>query len=96
MSDLSASRSGGGIGLASALGIVFIVLKLCGVIGWHWAWVLAPFWMPLALVLAVLLVVGLGVGVVALIVALAESRSERKQRKAQPPPFRKPWMPAGR
>ncbi|AWN03995.1 hypothetical protein PBI_PEREGRIN_170 [Rhodococcus phage Peregrin] len=32
------------IGLPSILGIVFIVLKLLGVITWSWIWVLAPFW----------------------------------------------------
>lgn len=32
------------IGLPSLLGIVFIVLKLLGVITWSWIWVLAPFW----------------------------------------------------
>lgn len=26
------------------LGIVFIVLKLCGVISWSWWWVTAPIW----------------------------------------------------
>lgn len=30
--------------LGTILGIVFIVLKLCGVIEWSWVWVLAPFW----------------------------------------------------
>jgi phosphoglycerol transferase MdoB-like AlkP superfamily enzyme len=29
--------------------VVFIVLKLVGVIGWSWWWVLAPFWGSLAL-----------------------------------------------
>jgi len=48
--------SGGGIGIGSVLGIVFIVLKLCGVIDWSWIWVLCPFWFPLALVLLVLTV----------------------------------------
>ena len=48
--------SGGGIGIGSVLGIVFIVLKLCGVIHWSWIWVLCPFWIPLALVLIVLTV----------------------------------------
>ena len=28
----------------SLLGIVFIVLKLVGVIDWSWWWVLLPFW----------------------------------------------------
>ena len=46
----------GGIGLSGILGIVFIVLKLCGVIDWNWVWVLAPFWIPLALGLLILIV----------------------------------------
>jgi hypothetical protein len=34
-----------GIGfLPTILGISFIILKLCNVIGWSWWWVLAPFW----------------------------------------------------
>ena len=28
------------------LGIVFIALKLCNVIGWSWWWVTAPLWAP--------------------------------------------------
>ena len=35
------------------LGVAFIVLKLTHVIAWSWVWVLAPFWLPLALVLFV-------------------------------------------
>lgn len=38
----------GGMGLLSVLVVVFITLKLCGVIDWSWWWVLAPFWIPLA------------------------------------------------
>lgn len=47
------AESSGGIGLISILGIVFIVLKLTGSIGWSWWWVLLPFWGPWALVLAI-------------------------------------------
>lgn len=43
----------------SILGIVFIVLKLTGVINWSWWWVTAPFWIPTALVIIVLLITGL-------------------------------------
>jgi len=32
-------------GLAELLGLVFITLKLLGVIDWSWLWVLAPFWL---------------------------------------------------
>lgn len=43
----------------SILGIVFIVLKLTGVINWSWWWVTAPFWIPIVLVIIVLLITGL-------------------------------------
>lgn len=52
-------RSGGsGIGsIGTILGIVFIVLKLTGVISWSWVWVLAPFWIPLALVALIVAII---------------------------------------
>ncbi len=37
------------------LGVVFVTLKLCGVIHWSWIWVTAPFWTPVAVVLFFLL-----------------------------------------
>lgn len=43
----------GGIGLAGALGLLFVALKLTGHIAWPWLWVTAPFWIPLALVVLV-------------------------------------------
>lgn len=46
-----------GISLASVLGVVFIVLKLTNVIDWSWWWVLAPFWVPIAI--GIVLLVGL-------------------------------------
>ena len=45
------NKAGGGIGLSGALLILFIALKLCGVIHWSWLWVLAPLWIPLAIVI---------------------------------------------
>lgn len=44
----------GGIGFPGALTILFIALKLCGVIEWSWLWVLSPLWVPTALVLGVI------------------------------------------
>ena len=40
-----------GIGFAGLLTIVFVVLKLCGVINWSWFWVLSPLWISLSLLL---------------------------------------------
>lgn len=45
------------IRFASLLVIVFVTLKLCGVIAWSWIWVLSPLWIPIAMLpMAVLLV----------------------------------------
>lgn len=46
----------GGIGLAGALFIAFLVLKLCGVITWAWIWVTVPLWGGFALGLLMTLV----------------------------------------
>ena len=55
------SSGSGGIGLFGVMFIVFLILKLCGIITWSWWWVTCPLWGPLAIVLLVLLVIGLGV-----------------------------------
>ena len=55
MSDNSSSS----IGFIGLLTIVFVTLKLTGVIEWSWWWVLSPIWITAAVVcmiLAILLV----------------------------------------
>ena len=47
------------INLCSPLTIVFLVLKLCGVINWSWWWVLSPTWIPIALVLVLIIIRGI-------------------------------------
>ena len=49
------TASSGGIGFVGVLQIVFIVLKLCGVITWSWLWVLSPLW--ISLLIGVLLMI---------------------------------------
>ena len=44
-------KSGGGIGFAGVLTIVFVVLKLVGVINWPWVWVLSPIWISIGIAL---------------------------------------------
>ncbi len=46
----------GGISITTALGILFIILKVIGAIDWSWWWVLAPFWIPVVIVGLVLLI----------------------------------------
>lgn len=38
------------------LQLVFIVMKLVGLIGWSWWWVLAPAWIAFVLILLVTIV----------------------------------------
>jgi len=47
------SAGSGGIGFTGLLTIVFITLKLCGVINWSWWWVLAPIWITVGILLAI-------------------------------------------
>lgn len=47
----SGGSSVGGISFGSLLTLVFIVLKLTGVIDWSWVWVLSPLWISAILIL---------------------------------------------
>lgn len=50
----------GGLGIVSVLTIIFIVLKLLGVIQWSWIWVLLPIWISAVIVVAVFSVILIG------------------------------------
>ena len=60
--------SSGGIGFGGLLTILFIGLKLTGIIAWSWWWVLCPLWIPLAFVLSL----ALHTGVILLFAKLVE------------------------
>ena len=72
--DQNGSNNGRGIsvGFTGLLQLVFIVLKLCGVIDWAWGWVLAPAWISAALVVLIF--------VVAIILVCVEDRNETRKR----------------
>ena len=63
MRNTQQNAASGGLGIAEALTIVFLVLKACGVIDWSWVWVLSPIWITLALV-ALMIVCALVVDVI--------------------------------
>lgn len=50
------TSASGGISFSALLGLAFIILKLVGVISWSWVWVLAPFWIGIALTLIIVFV----------------------------------------
>lgn len=45
-----------GIGFTGLLTIVFITLKLIGIIDWSWVWVLAPLWISAGLYVAIVII----------------------------------------
>jgi len=60
MNYMNTSRNASaGIGFLDLLTLVFIVLKLCGVIKWSWIWVLSPMWISLVVVIVLALLLTL-------------------------------------
>lgn len=53
----SDSNTSSGIGIPTVVLIVFIILKLVGVINWSWWWVLSPLWISIGLWLTVAIVI---------------------------------------
>lgn len=51
------SNASGSIGISTVVLIVFIILKLVGVINWSWWWVLSPLWISIGLWLVVACVI---------------------------------------
>jgi uncharacterized protein (DUF983 family) len=64
---MSTEASGNGIGLGSVLFVVFLVLKLVGVIDWSWWWVTSPLWIPLVLILGIFAIIALTGAVVTIV-----------------------------
>ena len=46
----------GGLSVTTLLTIVFVVLKLIGVINWSWVWVLSPLWISALLTIAIIII----------------------------------------
>lgn len=61
---MAKENTSSGMGIGMILFIVFLVLKLTGVINWSWWWVTSPLWIPFAAAIAI---VGI-VGVIAIII----------------------------
>lgn len=50
-------KTSSGLGPLDVLVVIFIVLKLLGVITWSWVWVLSPIWIQLVIVAIVFIVI---------------------------------------
>ena len=57
------SDKSSGISISTVLFVVFLVLKLVGVISWSWWWVTAPIWIPC--------IIALSIGIIMVLLAVA-------------------------
>jgi hypothetical protein len=73
-SDPTSTASGGGVGFAGLLTVLFVALKLTGVITWSWWWVVSPIWIGFSLGLA-------GIGAILLFAYLLATRDERRAER---------------
>jgi Transmembrane Fragile-X-F protein len=65
------ANSSNSLSLSLVIFVVFLTLKLSGVIDWSWWWVISPLWLPFALVLAVIGIIS----IFALIAVLINDRN---------------------
>ena len=54
--DKNYSGTSGGMGFLGVLTLIFIVLKLVGVISWSWWLVLMPLWIELGVIVVLLII----------------------------------------
>jgi hypothetical protein len=54
---MSSSSASSGMGFPGILTLIFIVLKLVGVINWSWWWVLSPLWIGFLLIFIIIFLV---------------------------------------
>lgn len=59
MSNKTVVKTSQSFPLGIILFLIFMTLKLCGVIAWSWWWITAPIWAPILIVLTIFAVVGL-------------------------------------
>lgn len=74
----SSSNSSDGNGLTLVLFVVFLVLKLTGIINWSWWWATSPLWIPFGMILTGFLLFVLVFGTSALIEYLIEYFKKQK------------------
>lgn len=73
----SSGNTGGGIGFAGMLTILFIGLKLTNNIDWPWLWVLSPLWITAGVLLAILVICLFVLGVLKFIETKADKKRSR-------------------
>jgi hypothetical protein len=53
------NNSSGGVGFFGLMFLIFMTLKLIGVINWSWWWVTSPLWIGFVLIVLLILIIEL-------------------------------------
>jgi len=77
MSNNKKNSSNEGVGFLGLLALIFITLKLTGVIGWSWWWVLSPLWIPASIATLIFIVAVIGAA------SVAVDNQKRKIRRSK-------------
>lgn len=51
------NKKSNGVGCLGVVLIVFVILKLCGLIQWSWFWVLSPLWITILIAVVIVAIV---------------------------------------
>lgn len=72
-----------GVSRTAILGVIFIALKVSGVVNWEWKWVLSPFWLPILIIILILLAWGVFTIVVNIYTAIDYKFHPDKKARAE-------------
>jgi len=67
------------INFLSGVCLIFIFLKLAGVINWSWWWILSPLWLPIAIFIGVVCIGCIILLISFIIMVGLESYQDRKK-----------------
>lgn len=77
-SNVKVKSNGGIVKWGFLLSVLFVILKLTGVIGWSWLWVLAPLWIAIGIwLVVVVLIFGIIIGALGFFAAAVNSSNNK-------------------
>jgi len=63
--------------LLATMFLIFMTLKLSGIINWSWVWVTSPLWSPLALAIIVIIFVVIPAWIVEMLITKGDQNDDR-------------------
>ena len=76
-SNMASSKSTSGLSTTMVLFLIFLTLKLTGLISWSWWWVTSPLWIPVMIILTIMFI---ALGAIIIATALGYSMKDIKNK----------------